>query len=524
MMARVHLDVTAVASLVALTLVACTSDEPSSMTLPDASPASSAAPLASAETTSSVHSRARLDGRDFPDKVLALSWDDGPDASTFELAAYLAEHRISATFFVVGSWIRGLSDDPGSGKGVYQTGYEWVPILGDLVALGHRIGNHTLNHVVLRERVGEEIADHELRDNQRVLDAYITNELRLFRAPGGGWGSFAENVVDGDAYLSGLVGPVFWDIDRKDWDESLDCTGSRASTECEHHGPSGALRMKPSAVAARYLEAIQRTGHGIVLLHDRVGDVGSRYALTIAHALIPELEARGYVFSAPVLHFSPLTRRLAVDDGGCTSFSLADIDGDGRADVCGRTSNATFCAVSVRAPTSPADRLARTIFQKVWEAPDSSGPPGNLLVADVLDKNLVDVDGDGRVDLCAVLTTGGIACATSDGKSFGRLRPWSLSGDFAKATTELSSVRFADLNGDGRADVCAVTTNGFSCALSTGRSFARATPWLSRDELIAQGWQLPERAATLQIGDINGDGRADVCGSGAGGIVCGMAP
>jgi peptidoglycan/xylan/chitin deacetylase (PgdA/CDA1 family) len=69
--------------------------------------------LASPSPAPSPHTR--VDGRTFPDHVIALTWDDGPDASTLHLASYLKRHRISATFFVVSSWIDGLSDDPGDG-------------------------------------------------------------------------------------------------------------------------------------------------------------------------------------------------------------------------------------------------------------------------------------------------------------------------------------------------------------------------------------------------------------------------
>ncbi|MCL2777791.1 MAG: FG-GAP-like repeat-containing protein [Polyangiaceae bacterium] len=497
---------------------------------------------------------ARLDGRAFPDKVLALSWDDGPDASTFELAAYLAEQRISATFFVVNSWVDGLSDDPGSGKNVFQTGYESYPIVGDLVALGHRIGNHTLHHVVLREAVGEMEIDRELRQNQRALDPFITSELRLFRAPGGGWGPFAENVIDRDSYLAELVGPVFWDVDRKDWDASLSCAGARK--DCER-GPS-TLRTKPSVVAARYLETIERVGHGIVLLHDRVGDVGSTYALTIARTLIPALKARGYVFAAPVLHFSPLTLRLERSANAAPpafdAFDIRDVNGDGRGDVCEPSPGGVDCAVSVLAPSSPADRLQRTIFRRLEPIPFDD-PEGAMNRAPTTNKTqfvgayghtplheaatsspagpiyVADVTGDGKTDICVASAKAGVECATSDGARFGRLSQWSVTGDFSDATNVvLGSVRLADLNGDGRADVCAVTSNGLDCALSTGRAFTKATPWLSHDELVAQGWQLPERAETIRFGDINGDGRADVCGRGQDGqggqegIVCGISP
>jgi peptidoglycan/xylan/chitin deacetylase (PgdA/CDA1 family) len=556
--------------------------------------------------------------------VLALTWDDGPDTSTLELAGYLKSRHISATFFVVSSWIDGLSDDPGHGKGVFESGYEYLPVLGDLVELGHRIGNHTLNHVVLREAVGRSMIEHELRENQRNLDPFLTNELRLFRAPGGGWGSFAAEIVDGDPYLGRMVGPIAWDVDRKDWDESLDCRGPRGLFECERLGPAGALRMKPSVVAARYVASIESAGKGIVLLHDRVGHVGSTYGVEVAQAMIPQLEARGFVFAAPVLRFSPPVlrhREEDVSDGHRwepSTIRIGDVNGDGRDDVCGRTPLGVTCAVSVQSAATADDGLPRTIFRaarrgappgglpgsaaevpvgvihladvtgdrwadvcvaapdgvacaasdvtgalgafRVWSRDDhaasfrfadvdgdgkadacSRTPSGiacarnvgrrfdapRTWLADMTDARgwrdaqlaatvqLADVDGDGRADVCG-RGPNGVMCALSLGKSFGKLERWST--DFA------SDVHLGDLNGDGRDDVCGPTREGIACALSTGRGFTRSSVWLASEMVEAQGWHRADLAATLQLGDVNGDGRADLCGRSSAGLACAMAP
>src|SRR5262249_52819081 len=140
-------------------------------------------------------------------------------------------------------------------------------------------------------------------------DPFITNELRVFRAPGGAWSASASAAVDGDPLLSGLVGPVRWDIDGKDWEGSLYCRSSRPAVECERAAPGHEARVKPSVIVQRYLAAVEAAGRGVVLLHDRVGHVGSDYALRVARSLVPQLKAKGYVFAAPVLRFSPLAAR-----------------------------------------------------------------------------------------------------------------------------------------------------------------------------------------------------------------------
>lgn len=578
---------------------------------PSASPPSGARPIPTPAPVSTP--RPQLDGRGFPEKVLALTWDDGPDAHTLDLAGYLKSHRISGTFFVVREWLEGVSDDPGNGHDVLGTGYRYLPILGDLVELGHRLGNHTAHHAVLREAIGTGAIERELLENQHEIDPFLGNELRLFRVPGGGWGSAAMGVVGHNTLLSSLVGPMFWDVDRKDWDHSLDCDEPRGSRDCERSAPGGAWRTKPAVIASRYLGSIERTGRGIVLFHDRVGHVGSTYALDIAHALVPQLEARGFVFAAPVLRFSPPAVRLVSTFDSDTrrwasdTLRVGDVNGDGRGDMCGRSPSGVQCVIStavtdegmprtvfhetktpsrgpapggmlhladvtgdgqsdvcVRGPRAiacaAADVTGRLGAYRVWETEGDSQTLGFADVdgdgkADACDRTstgivcarstgkkfdrphvwlsdahlgndlgdtlaLADVDGDGKADVCGS-SAHGIACALSDGHRFGRAHRWSTENEFAKG---LAHARYGDLNGDGRADVCTDSGRAIRCAFSNGRGFLKSSAWLDEATLSAQGWTTPELAATLQLGDVNGDGRADLCGRGPNGLSCALAP
>jgi peptidoglycan/xylan/chitin deacetylase (PgdA/CDA1 family) len=416
------------------------------------------------------HLRVELDGRDFPDRVVALTWDDGPDSNTLELAEYLASRRISATFFVVDEWAGNLSDEPGRGAHEFETGYAYIPILGDLVALGHRLGNHTANHVVLRG-APPTMVDYELRENQRNIDPYLTNELRVFRCPGGAWDDDAGNVVESDPALQGLVGPVRWDVDRKDWESSLFCRSDHPSLECEPSTKSPS-RVRASVTARRYVESVTQAGHGIVLFHDRVGDVGSDYALRVARQVLPALEAAGFVFAAPVLSFGAWRPRvhdtltadwLASLDPA--SIRFIDVNGDGRADLCGRGTGPLACARSIERPGDESDRAPETVFE--WDAITSGSFP----------------------------------------RGFAAMPPWALRGD---------------LNGDGRVDECMLRTEGVSCALRAGDSLLGWTTWLPRTRPDVAAWFRGEPRVTLA--DVNGDGRADLCSVGDGGVACALAP
>jgi hypothetical protein len=94
-------------------------------------------------------------------------------------------------------------------------------------------------------------------------------------------------------------------------------------------------------------------------------------------------------------------------------------------------------------------------------------------------------------------------------------------GVFDGWAVDPASIRLGDINGDGRPDVCGRGREGLVCALSNGRSFLGASVWLP-EMSDAAGWQ--PYGATVQLVDVDGDGRADVCGAGPEGPVCALAP
>lgn len=488
------------------------------------------------------HARAAVRGNAFPEGVIALTWDDGPDRHTLDLARFLQARRVTGTFFVVREWVDGISAEPGHGSERYETGYAHLPVLGELVGLGHRIGNHTDAHVVV-DGVSNATVIEQLGRGQATIDRFLVNELRMFRAPGGYWSDASSAAIDTPAFVS-TVGPVRWDVDEKDWEGSLFCRSKRPAIECEPAENAEPTRVRPSVVAARYLATIERYRRGVVLLHDRVGDVGSTYALDVARALVPALEARGYVFAAPVLAFTRFASRsndgLAFDEG---SLRVADIDGDGRADLCGDRDGDVLCAASTPSQESE-NAMPVTAFgaaMPVAHPPD--GGVGTALAdvdgdgrADVCflrdddvvcatsrsgarawttalgahgdagaTLRLADIDGDGRADAC-VRDGDGVTCATSDGASFVRARAW-----LDASTLDPARVELADVDGDGRADACSAGV----CALSTGRAFGAPSRWSSARELAG--------ADGARFGDLNGDGRADVCIPTDEGVACALS-
>lgn len=114
-----------------------------------------------------------------------------------------------------------------------------------------------------------------------------------------------------------------------------------------------------------------------------------------------------------------------------------------------------------------------------------------------------DLDGDGQTDWCA-LDSRGASCAviadralTTDGM------PWSfaLGGSVPPIDAGPGTVAFGDLDGDGRADLCRIAGNDIVCMRSSDHGFGPA--------FVA--WTPPTPPRSLAMGDLDGDGIADLC-------------
>jgi MYXO-CTERM domain-containing protein len=133
---------------------------------------------------------------------------------------------------------------------------------------------------------------------------------------------------------------------------------------------------------------------------------------------------------------------------------------------------------------------------------------------------LADVDGDGRADLCA-RGPEGFACHLSTGGGFGEavVGPGWADDVGWSDHDNYSTIRMADLDGDGALDVCARATAGIRCALWRDGGFSAehiAGPDMSDDH----GWSAIRFFSTLRLADVNADGRADLCGRASAGVRC----
>ncbi|WP_437572419.1 ricin-type beta-trefoil lectin domain protein [Sorangium sp. So ce542] len=208
------------------------------------------------------------------------------------------------------------------------------------------------------------------------------------------------------------------------------------------------------------------------------------------------------------------------------SIHLADVDADGYADVCGRGADGLRCAINTTAGSfgSAALWLAEMSDANGW-LPE---PYGATI-------QLGDIDGDGAADACGRGPSGVVcAVASASGAGFARPHVWSYSrggapdygdgSEFDAAPSHWGSLGLGDVDGDGDADLCGRGASGALCALSNRLGFGAARPASNGAFGDAQGWLAARYGATVQPGDVDGDGRADLCGRASDGLWCALAP
>ncbi|GAC42351.1 predicted xylanase/chitin deacetylase [Paenibacillus popilliae ATCC 14706] len=102
------------------------------------------------------------------DKVVYLTFDDGPSVYTKDVLDILAKEQVKATFFVLG-----------------QNAKRDQKMVKTIAEAGHAIGNHSYNHE-FKELYGSfREFWRQIRETGKVLEDILGYEPRLVRAPGG---------------------------------------------------------------------------------------------------------------------------------------------------------------------------------------------------------------------------------------------------------------------------------------------------------------------------------------------------
>ena len=177
-------------------------------------------------------------------RMIALTFDDGPSGRTPAILRVLANHHDHATFFVVGRSTRGME-----------------PVLRHIAATGNELADHTYSHADLMA-LREPARRRQLQWTRALVARATGVQPRFFRPPYGATGPAVNRL----GRSLGLI-PVLWSVDSRDWQ----LPGTKA-------------------IVQRVLANI-RPG-AIVLMHDGGGD--RHETLRALPAILRALERRHY--------------------------------------------------------------------------------------------------------------------------------------------------------------------------------------------------------------------------------------
>ena len=179
-------------------------------------------------------------------KVVALTFDDGPDGNTTPQALdILAKYKIKATFFVQGKNIAGNE-----------------AILKRMQAEGHEIGNHSWNHPVLTQ-LSLEDAKKQITDTEDAIKNVLGKSSKLMRPPYGAISDDIRNSLD--------LSFILWDVDSLDWKSKNEAA---IFTEIQHQTSDGSIILlhdihQPSVNSLpKVIEYLQEQGYSFVTVSE----------------------------------------------------------------------------------------------------------------------------------------------------------------------------------------------------------------------------------------------------------------
>ncbi len=173
-------------------------------------------------------------------KLVALTFDDGPNYNTKRILDILEKYDAKATFFVLGSKIKGNENT-----------------LKRMKSLGMEIGNHTFNHLLLT-KYKDEVVKREISSTSDLIFEVTGRRPRILRPSYGSSNRRIKRLSNAPI--------IIWNIDTLDW---------------KYHNSK--------RIVSRTLNKIQ--DGDIVLMHD----IYSATANAVNN-LIPALKSMGYSF------------------------------------------------------------------------------------------------------------------------------------------------------------------------------------------------------------------------------------
>jgi peptidoglycan/xylan/chitin deacetylase (PgdA/CDA1 family) len=181
-------------------------------------------------------------------KVVALTFDDGPNENVDEILQILADKNVKATFYLIGEQIKANPDQARR-----------------IVAAGHEIGNHSFSHPRMIFTSAKDVAYQIEETNKLIREVGYEGEI-FFRPP------YGKKLFSLSLYLEkNNIKTIMWDID-----------------------PLQTLPVTATSDEISSFVSQQVQPGSIILIHPWYGDVSqSRNAIP---AVIENIKKQGYEF------------------------------------------------------------------------------------------------------------------------------------------------------------------------------------------------------------------------------------
>jgi Polysaccharide deacetylase len=457
-----------------------------------------------------LQTAAQIRGNHLPKGVLVLTFDDGPDENgplganqTISIAALLNSQPkpITGTFFLNPCHFKGADAPVAQSSNCRSPFFNEMPasFIDSMLALHQSIGNHGQNHVA-----GTALADagvfYEFHHAQSFLGSYQKG-MRLLRPAGFTWNTRIADALNSHPGTRGLTGPIYADFIG---------SGFAAGTWVQGDWDCFGQGYDAKTCGDLYVNAIRRADHGgIVLIHDRSPMmIGSDKVLEMVRYILSQLQDVTYL----PLEVSLTGRKVPSIVQQSAEFGTADgsgdvvfgnITGNYKATPCKMRARGVWCMEYNHHGFNPPKRwfafsrqFALRAGQQFW---------------------LADLEGSGNAGLVWEEPKG-LMFAPSDGvRCFRNPRlvlPYSAADGWRMSPGY--ALRFGDFDRTGSEGLLVRGWFGLKVYTFDGAQLAlrNSSPQFT-DGL---GWALPQHV--LSVGDIDGDGIADVCGRDEYGVVC----
>ena len=185
------------------------------------------------------------------ERVVALTFDDGPGPHTRWLLDELAARDARVTFFLLGEHV---AADPATVRAAHEA--------------GHALGNHSWSHPDLTTLTPDEVRTQLARTADAVRAAAAVTPT-MFRPPFGTYDDALLALVAerGDA-------TILWDVDTRDWDHDdteqttrIALDGIRPGSIVLMHDP----RRSTVAAVPGLVDALQADGYRLVTVPELLG-------------------------------------------------------------------------------------------------------------------------------------------------------------------------------------------------------------------------------------------------------------